>query len=492
MLHGRPEVRYHVGVNATIILAMISVVPQPAKLTPLEGSAPAAADVRYVVDASIPAEGYRLSVATNGITVASSDDAGHFYAGVTLKQLALPDGSRPCVEIEDAPAFPWRGMHLDVSRHFFGADDVKRLLDLMADHKLNRFHWHLTDSQGWRLDVPSHPELAAASARRNGRKDEAGEPFAQGDRFFYTEAEVRDILAYAAARHIVVVPEIEMPGHFGSVLSAHPEFACTDADGKRTGWNEMCAGCDEALALMEDVLDDVCRLFPGEVVHIGGDECSRSKWAACPRCQARIRAEGLADENALQSWISARMVRFLEARGKRAIGWDEYLLGGDISTNAVGMRWRRAGGAGGGPTNFVSAAAMAAAGHDLVMANGRWCYFDYPQGLPDDPYPYTFPSTKEKPTDKPLDLCFQFDPLRGIPPELHHRVLGGQGCNWTEKTPTREVLEWKMWPRACALAECVWCGSARKPPYADFLRRMEVHRARLVAGGVNCAPIPSP
>ena len=477
--------------SMTVLLAAIALGPQPAKLTVLNGTAPASAPVRHVVDASIPVEGYRLSVTPNGAMVACADAAGLFYAGVTLSLLRLPDGSVPCVEIEDAPAFNWRGMHLDVSRHFFGVADVKRVLDLMALHKLNRFHWHLTDSQGWRLDLPSHPELAAASARRNGRKDEADKPFAQGYHFFYTEAEVKDILAYAAARHIVVVPEIEMPGHFGAVLAAHPEFACRDADGKRIGWNELCVGNDEALALLEDVLDDVCRLFPGKVVHIGGDECSRKKWRECPKCQARIKAEGLADEDALQAWFSARMVRFLEARGRRAVGWDEYLVGGGISTNAIGMRWR-SGGFGGGPTNFVSAAAMAAAGHDLVMANGRWVYFDYPQSLPDDPYPYTFPSTPERRKDKPLKQVFQFDPLRDIPTELHHRVLGGEGCNWTETTPTRDALEWKMWPRGCALAECLWCGAARKPSYADFLRRLEIHRARLVADGVNCAPLPPP
>ena len=336
----------------TAILAAIALVPQPAELAATGGTTPAAAEVRYVEDATIPAEGYRLSVAEDGIRIASSDEAGRFYAGVTLRQLALPDGSLPCVEIADAPAFAWRGMHLDVSRHFFGVDDVKRFLDLMAAHKLNRFHWHLTDGQGWRLDVPSHPELAAASARRNGRKDEAEEPFAQGDRFFYTEAEVKDVLAYAAARHIEVVPEIEMPGHFGAVLGAHPEFACVDADGDRIGWNEICAGNDAALACMEDVLDDVCRLFPFGAVHIGGDECSRKRWRECPRCQARIEAEGLADEDALQNWISRRMVRFLESRGKRAIGWDEYLLGDGVPASAIGMRWRGAGGSGGGPSNL--------------------------------------------------------------------------------------------------------------------------------------------
>ncbi|MBQ6103974.1 MAG: beta-N-acetylhexosaminidase [Kiritimatiellae bacterium] len=474
----------------TAILAAIALVPQPAKLVETGGAAPASAEVRYVEDASVPAEGYRLSVATNGVTVASSDAAGRFYAGVTLEQLARPDGSRPCVEIEDAPAFPWRGMHLDVSRHFFTADEVKRFLDLMAAHKLNRFHWHLTDNQGWRLDVPSHPELAAASAEKRGKTIEGRPDENRGEDFagpcFYTEEQVRDIVAYAAARHIEIVPEIEMPGHFGSVLAAHPEFACTDADGKRTGWNELCVGNDEAIACLEDVLDDVCRLFPFGVVHVGGDECSRDRWRECPKCRARIEAESLADEDALQTWLSARMVRFLDARGKRAIGWDEYLLGDGISTNAIGMRWRGAGGAGGGPSNFVSAASLAAAGHDLVMASSRWVYLDYPQGLPDDPYVYTFDK------QKPLDLCYRFDPLLDIPPELHHRVLGGEGCNWTERTATPAMLEWKLWPRGCALAECLWCGPARKPSYEDFLRRLEVHRARLVADGVNAAPLPPP
>ena len=299
--------------NISLILAAVALVPQPAKLVET-GGVTKNAEIRYVTDAAVPAEGYRLKVAADGITVTSSDAAGRFYAGVTLAQ--LKDGETwPCVEIEDAPAYRWRGAHLDECRHFFGKETVKQMLDLMAQHKLNRFHWHLTEDQGWRLDIPGYPELVkygavrSASVRHGQRATKGSKEDADKlngvkyGPYFYTEADIREIVAYAAERHIVIVPEIELPGHVFAALAAYPEFACVPANmasrEPRLVWgiekDVLCLGNDKAIKFMEDVLDYVCRLFPGDVVHIGGDECPQVRWKDCPKCQARIKAGGRRD-----------------------------------------------------------------------------------------------------------------------------------------------------------------------------------------------------
>lgn len=480
--------------NIIPAIVALALVPQPKSIVAGEGVVPASTPVEYSHDGTIPAEGYRISVTPDGIAVASSDKAGRFYADATLRQLGTGGEEMPCVEISDAPAYRWRGMHLDVSRHFFNVSEVKRFIDQISAHKFNVMHWHLVDGQGWRLYVPSHPELALASAERQGAvvSNAVGRVLngKEDGPFYYTEEQVRDIIAYASARNVTIVPEIEMPGHFGSVSKAHPELRCVDGDGVSIGWNEMCIGNDDAIALIEDVLDYVCRLFPGQFIHIGGDECSRKRWKQCARCQARIRAEGLAGEDDLQAWLSRRMILFVEARGKRAVGWDEYLLGDNLPKGAVGMRWRSSGGAGGGPEKFKGAAELLEAGHDLVMANARWCYLDYPQAREADPYTYTFPLTREKPWNyKPLSLVYDYSPCRDIPEQFRGKILGGEGCNWTETTPNMCSLEWKMWPRGCALAECLWLGEAR-PGYGDFLARMRIHAERMRAEGINVAPLP--
>lgn len=489
--------------------AAVNVVPAPADAMETGGefivsnaTAEALAGITaFTEDASVPDEGYRLSVTSNGIAVAASGAAGRFYALETLRQLARTFESGvavPCVEISDAPRYPWRGVHFDDCRHFLGKETLKRTLDIMAMHKLNRLHWHLTDDQGWRLDVPGYPELVrygavrSASVRRGewaarGSKEDAdkldGEKYGP---FFYTEEDIREIVAYAAARHIQIVPEIELPGHVYAALAAYPQFACFPENisprEPRLVWgiekDVLCIGSDEAVRFMENVLDWVCRVFPGDVVHIGGDECPQVRWKTCPRCRERIRKEGLRDERGLQPWITARMVRFLEARGKRAIGWDEYLLG-DIPASAIGMSWRE--GRGGAGHEHVSAARAAEAGHDVVMTPCSYCYLDYAQGLGGDTYQYIGGRVT-------LERCYSFDPCAGIPEEARGRILGGQGNNWTEYTWNGAELEWKMWPRTAALAEVFWLGE-RKPGFDDFLRRAGIDRARLVSQGVNCAPL---
>lgn len=485
--------------------AALDLLPRPAKVVEkdgaysFEGALENAAT--FTTDAAIAPEGYRVSVGDDGIAVASSDGAGRFYALATLRQIAKSDGGKtsvPFVEIEDAPRYKWRGMHLDECRHFFGKETVKGVLDLMAKYKLNRFHWHLTEDQGWRIDVPGYPELVKYGAARSqsvkhgvkawqGTKQDADKLNGQKyGPFYYTEADLREIVAYAAERHIQVVPEIELPGHVFAALAAYPQFACVPANlasrEPRLVWgiekDVLCLGNDDAIRFMENVVDYVCKIFPGDVVHIGGDECPMVRWKDCPKCRARIAAENLGDENGLQPWVTRRFVKFLEDRGKRALGWDEYLLG-DVPKSAIGMSWRT--GRHGAGHELVSGAAAAQRGHDVVMTPNQFCYLDYAQGLANDPFFYIGGRVT-------LEKCYSFDPCDGVPDDAKPHILGGQGNNWSEYTWNEYDLAWKAWPRMLALAEVFWLGEA-KPGFDDFKRRAAVHRARLVAEGVNCAPV---
>ncbi len=486
----------------TLLVATLSIIPQPREAAELGGFVPFTTPVDVKRDAAVPAEGYRLVVDPCGsITIACSDAAGEFYARQTLKQVVDWRGYA-CVRISDAPAYPWRGMMIDESRHFFGKDVLKNVLDVMAQYKMNVLHWHLTDDQGWRLDVPGYPELVRYGAVRPSSPKHGAtirwlspqEYVMDGDGqvygpFYYTEADVREILAYAAERHIRVVPEIDLPGHVFAALAAYPEFACRPENlakrAPRVIWgiekDVLCLGNDRAVRFMEDVLDYVCRLFPSDVVHIGGDECPQVRWKDCPKCRKRIADEGLGDEKGLQPWATRHFVKFLAARGKRALGWDEYLLGEGIPKSAIGMSWRLGKNHGAGH-DWLSPADIAARGHDVVMTPKSSCYINRGQGLASDPFQYTVSGCVT------LKVSHSFDPRAGVPEGLKAHVLGGQGNNWSEYTWSKFDLEWKMWPRGCALAEVFWSGDG-KPGYDDFLRRMRVHRARLVAQGVNCAPL---
>ena len=494
-----------VAIAAAGVCAVPAVMPAPRRLVEKEGvfvcKGAAAAAARYEADSSIPREGYRISVTEKGIAISSSDAAGRFYAVETLKQLESSGRgvSRvPCVEIEDSPRYQWRGFHLDECRHFFGKEVVKEIFDLMARYKLNRFHWHLTEDQGWRIDVPGYPELVKYGAVRpasvkHGKRAVKGSK-ADADKlngvkygpYFYTEADLREIVEYARERHIQIVPEIELPGHVYAALAAYPQYACCPENlAERTPrlvWgiekDVLCLGNDEAIKFMENVLDYVCRIFPGDVIHIGGDECPQVRWQTCPKCQARIKAEGLKDHHDLQPWITRHFVKFLEDRGKRALGWDEYLLG-DIPKSAIGMSWRES--RSGAGHELVSGAAAATRGHDVVMTPCSYCYLDYGQGLKDDPFFYIGGRVT-------LERCYSFDPCAGVPENAKSRILGGQGNNWTEYTWNEFDLAWKAWPRMLALSEVFWLGEA-KPGFADFFRRAEVHRSWLVRHGVNCASL---
>ncbi len=446
----------------------------------------------YKKDASIPAEGYRISVTTNGITITSSDDAGAFYALQTLRQMAEApewEWTFECAEIEDAPAYRWRGVHLDESRHFFGAAAVKKILDLMAYHKLNVFHWHLTDNRGWRLAIDAYPKLM-----KEGATAEVGPlPFNKWIRdvqeggeygpFFYTKDEVREILAYAKERFITVVPEIEIPGHSRALLCAYPELACFrpgDA-GAPTNLadNVVCVGNPDTFTFFEKVIDETCELFPSQVIHIGGDEVRMQNWQACPKCQKLMKEKGLKTLPELQAYITTHFVKYLAKKGRRALGWDEILEGG-IEPSAMVMSWR-------GPEGGVKASKL---GHDVVMNPHRFCYFDYPQGLAPETEPVEYVwFAKNDWCELTLQKAYAFDPVEGIAPEFRKHIVGGECLNWSEATATPAELEWKMWPRTCATAQVFWCGEKR-PPFWEFFRQMKQHRAKLVYRfGVNSAPL---
>jgi len=348
-------------------------------------------------------------------------------------------------------AYAWRGFHLDEARHFFGKQTVKDYLDILHSLGFNVLHWHLTDDQGWRLDVPGFPELVQYGAKRaaspvpGNDKETDGKPYGP---YFYTPEDVKEVVAYASARGIDIVPEIEIPGHVRALLAAHPDFSCS-GDLTREAWSYwgtcedvVCAGNDEAIAYYERVIDEVMKMFPSKFFHIGGDECPKTWWKKCPKCQARIKALGLKDEEALQGWLTTRIVRHVASHGKRAIGWDEILAGGDLPTGTVIQCW-----------NDVKRVAEAAKrGHDVIVSPYSYCYFTLAEGLPGDTYSYrswtggeTLPAAKMR----------LFDPLAGVPRIYRNKVLGGECCLWSEFVHDRKELDYKVLHRLPSFAEAL-------------------------------------
>ena len=491
---------YVMDVVANAPVKRPALIPMPRKVAWKAGRCPASAKITKTADSSIPAEGYRLDVTPAGIAIASSDDAGAFYAEKTLAQLKLKDGAYQCVSIEDAPAFRWRGALLDEGRHFFGKETAKRMIDLLADYKFNVFHWHLTEDQGWRIDVPGLPELAKKGAMRvespcHGATLKKIKPHVyrstalngeQYGPFFYTEADLREVVAYAKERHMTVVPEIELPGHARGALAAYPNLACFPdriGRGAASDWgifrDVFCIGNDETVAFLEKVLDFVCDVFPSEVIHIGGDECPRENWKECPKCQARMKAEGLASESDLQAWITRRMAAHLAKRGRRVMGWDE-ILAGDVPKTAIGQSWRTNAKEGAG-TDHVSGASGAMRGHDMVMSPHDMTYYSYKQGIENDPFPRVGSALT-------LEKAYRFDPLAGVPEEAKSHVLGGQCCMWGEYIWNFYDLNWRMWPRAFAMSEILWTYPANRD-FGEFEERAAVHRVRLLRQGINAAPL---
>ena len=426
----------------------------------LVASDDAGAAFHFEMVASLPGissdEGYTLAVGADGVRAEATTSAGLFYAFQSLLQMAEADGADeafvlPRVNVNDYPRFSYRGLHLDVSRHFRSKEFVMKQLDAMARYKLNRFHWHLTDGAGWRLEIKRYPQLTEQTAyrpypnwkawwkgdRRYCLKDDAG---AEGG--YYTQEDVREILEHARKLHITVIPEIEMPGHSEEVLAVFPQLSCS---GKPYQNGELCIGNDETFTFLENVLLEVMDLFPSEYIHIGGDEAAKRSWEKCPKCQARIRKEGLKDEKELQSYLIHRIEKFLNDHGRKLIGWDEILEGG-LAPSATVMSWR-------GEQGGITAAK---AEHDVIMTPGEFCYLDAYQDAPvSQPEAIGGYLTLEK--------VYSYDP---VPAELTDAqkpfIKGVQANVWTEYIPTEEHAEYMIYPRLLALSEVAWTQPDRK------------------------------
>ncbi|MEU8098711.1 beta-N-acetylhexosaminidase [Streptomyces rubiginosohelvolus] len=452
------------------------------------------------LDDALAPEGYRLAVEANAVRITGGTAAGVFRGAQTLRQLLGPDAFRraplapgrtwevPPVVVEDEPRFGWRGMMLDVCRHFLPKDDVLRYLDLLAAHKLNVFHFHLTDDQGWRIEIKRYPRLTEVGSWRSRTKyghraSELWDETPYGG--FYTQDDIREIVAYAAERHIRVVPEIDIPGHSQAAISAYPELGNTDVVDTTalSVWDtwgvnpNVLAPTDDTLRFFEGVLEEVLELFPAEIspfVHMGGDECPKDQWKESPLAQARIAELGVKDEDGLQSWFIRHFDAWLTARGRRLIGWDEILEGG-LAEGAAVSSWR---GYGGG-------IAAAEAGHDVVMCPEQQVYLDHRQdGGPDEPMPIGYVRT--------LENVYRFEPVPpGLSEEAARHILGTQANVWTEVMQNRARVDYQVFPRLAAFAEVAW--SALPAPadrdFAAFDARMRAaHYARLDALGVDYRP----
>ncbi len=419
-------------------------------------------------------ESYSLHIDKKGIGMSAKTEKGLFYAIQTYMQLVRQNPRKlPYVEIEDNPRFAYRGMHIDVSRHFFSLDFLKKQIDLMAQYKLNHFHWHLTDGPGWRIEIKKYPELTNIAAWRthplwkdwwaSGRKYlPQGTPNAYGG--YYTQEEARELVEYAAQRHITIVPEIEMPGHSEEVLAVYPHLACT---GKPYTSSEFCIGNDETFVFLENVLQEIIDIFPSTFIHIGGDEASKEHWKNCPKCQARIQKEGLKNEAELQSYLIRRIEKFLHSKGRELIGWDEILEGG-LDKSAVVMTWR----------DEKTGIEAAQNGHRVIMTPGKYLYFDSYQGTPDK-QPEAIGGFL------PIEQVYSYNPVPDSLAATHvDKIWGVQANMWAEYIPTEAHAEYMLYPRMLALAEVAWTNPENKS-WESFKRRVNQDIPFLQKQGYN-------
>jgi hexosaminidase len=429
-------------------------------------------------------EGYSLSVKRNKITITGHDEAGVFYGLQSLVQLLKVSKGKLTIEgysITDHPRFAYRGMHLDVSRHFFEPVAIKKWIDLLALYKINTFHWHLTDDQGWRIEIKKYPLLQTVSAYRDetiiGHKKDSPHRF-DGKRYggYYTQDEVKEIVKYATQRHITVIPEIEMPGHALAALAAYPQLGCTGGPYKTaTYWgifdDVYCAGNDETFTFLQNVMDEVLPLFPSKYIHIGGDECPKTKWKACPKCQKRIKDEHLKDEKELQSYFIGRMEKYLNSKGRQIIGWDEILEGG-LTPGATVMSW----------TGEEGGIAAAKQHHEAIMTPEKYVYLDYYQSLyPAEPLAgggYT-----------PLSKVYNYEPITSeLTGDEASYIEGVQANAWSEYLANPKQAERQLFPRMLALAEIGWSSKSNKN-YADFLKRLRYEQLLLKKLNINAAEV---
>lgn len=467
-------------------------------------------NIQLKLDPSLSAdEAYTLSVAHDKILITGKTPKGIFYGIQTLRQLlpaAIESGAAaeeltiPATLIEDAPSYAYRGMHLDVCRHFFPVDFIKQYIDLLALHKMNTFHWHLTEDQGWRIEIKKHPKLTEVGAWRNGTI--VGHfPGTENDNKkyggFYTQEEVKEVIAYAAQKHITVIPEIELPGHSSAAIAAYPFLSCfpeeptvvpndmmseaskqAQANGNpkivQETWGVFddvyCAGKEETFAFLEDVLSEVIELFPAKYIHIGGDECPKGNWQRCPNCQQRKQALGLKDEHELQSYFIERIEKFVNEQGKSIIGWDEILEGG-LAPNATVMSWR----------GVQGGIAAATADHDVIMSPTSNCYFDYYQSEDTENEPLAIGGYL------PVEKVYAFDPTPDeLPTDKRPYILGGQANLWTEYIATEDHATYMLLPRMTALSEVLWTSKDAKD-WPDFKSRLTHFKSSYDALGVRYA-----
>lgn len=426
-------------------------------------------------------EGYHLMVNNAGVEIRATRPAGAFYASQTLYQLLPVEETAkvsvrvPAVTITDKPRFGWRGLMLDVGRYFYAVDYIKRYIDYLAMHKMNTFHWHLTEDHGWRIEIKKYPRLTSVGAWRKGTQ------YNNRDRInntphggYYTQDQIREVVAYAQSKFVTIVPEIEMPGHSYAAQVAYPELSCTRQPSEMlVQWgiqkDIFCAGREHTFNFLEDVLSEIAALFPGEVIHIGGDEAPKNRWKACPDCQRRIKEEGLKDEHELQRYFITRIEKFMQTKGKRIIGWDEILEGG-LAPNAIVMSWR-------GEAGGIAAAKMH---HEVVMAPNHFMYLDYYQG---EPYlePYSIGGFL------PLRRVYSYEP---VPAELSTEqaqfIRGVQANIWCEYIHNPDHADYMTLPRAAAVAEVGWSAPENKD-WEDFTRRMETQYRRYDRLGIHYA-----
>ena len=455
--------------GSVVAPADIAVVPNPVSMqyagrgVKLSQEAP---QVKTKIDKSLPAEAYVLDTRKGKIVITGGSPAGVFYGRQTLTQiLAQCEDGIPGLLIEDQPAFAYRGMHLDCCRHFFSVDEVKTYIDMAALHKINVLHWHLTDDQGWRAEIKRYPKLTEVGSVRAetlvghyGSKEYDGTPYGG----YYTQDQMREIVAYAAERFITVIPEIEMPGHASAALASYPELGCRGKDyAVQTTWGifpeVFCAGNPETVTFLENVLDEICDIFPSQYIHIGGDEAPRSEWEKCPKCQALMKEKGYTREAELQSYLVTTIEQYLAGKGRRIIGWDEILDGG-VSQSATVMSWR---GAKGG----IAAAKM---GNDVIMTPNSYFYLDY--------YQTADPRGNGEPLgiggNLPLRKCYSFDPFDQLDESEKAHIKGIQANLWTEYIASFDHVQHMVLPRMAALSEVAWSLDHRTD-YDAFVQRIE-------------------
>lgn len=447
----------------------------------------------FVPDTTLKAESYRLEVAPERVMVSFGDPAGAYYAVQTLLQLLpvkvfSPDRIHftswkvPCCKIEDSPRFRYRGMHLDCCLHFFDIEFLKKYIDVMAMHKINVFHWHLTEDQGWRLEIKKYPLL---TEKGQWRKETVVGSLSSGvydgipHGGYYSQEQVRDLVEYAERRYVTIIPEIEMPGHALAAISCYPELSCGLEDHYETAtrwgvFRQVYCPKPETFKFLEDVMDEVFDLFPSKTVHIGGDECPKTSWKQCPHCQALIKELGLKDEFELQSWFITRMEKYINSKGHEIIGWDEILQGG-LAPNAKVMSWL-------GEEGGIKAAQQH---HEVVMAPYPKYYLDYWQADPEsEPLAMGGPTT--------LRTMYEYDPVPSVlTKEEAEYIIGVEGCVWTEYLPSPQRVEYMAWPRMCAIAESGWSSSSKD--WDCFANRLDRHFGILDYCGVNsCKAFYSP